>query len=496
MPAKPKPILTKTDFPLPAEKKALSEGLLRERKINLEYNAGVTKLQVFFGAAMSWLKRNALDLPNLVNQILGQGVLSLLNFNWNASDAQIDAQIQGQYEAMFENAGEALGFFACSKLALGGAKMLIPKVGDSVYKLASEEMNEEQREELYGLLNQVLMSQTQVIGSLIYKNIRAWIKSPEIAGLLPGGMQSALKSWGNGEPWTIYQEIEERIEQIPYPFNLFAEGAFEGCIEGYSSAIALISVSLRDVLNQRKLPQKTIELKIDKNSDEPPLLFTAPAAEAIQAAENTANLAKFLIGREAAYEAQIPQLPAGFAEEREFWVKVRFRNQEKPPWTRNGEKAQSWEYFIPNPKLPISWADTKEATRFLRANYFGAHRATLTFTNRRQIQIFGATEEEAQERAEDLAKLSSGEIQFISVSRSRWRKNDGVLSAVSPSRCYPTEIFLYKKKYINFISTDPADNRNVRTETRTGRRFIVQEQMAQLWLEEQPDSSFSQFPLF
>lgn len=189
------------------------------------------------------------------------------NFNWNATDEQLDASIRSKWTALAGQLGgtlgNAFGYLACG--ILPGAVIFVfnQPLGAYVLKNVTEEFLEEFTENLGALLRSALILGTQILLTEVYKSARKLIKSQsKLVGKLFGkNAEKAVQAWGEkgSKPWSFAQGTEDFLD------NTFGEGAMrelaeefleeadEACIEaGYIVANSVDTWLSAEMLAQRE----------------------------------------------------------------------------------------------------------------------------------------------------------------------------------------------------------------------------------------------------
>jgi hypothetical protein len=178
------------------------------------------------------------------------GVVSLLNFNFNMTDEQLEGEIQSAQDNLWATAGSSFGSLLGTTLCgiVPGAAI----VRFNPAKLAAiKEVNEELYEEVMPQIKSLIMSTVKVIQTItftkLYKNVRKMIKSqsPFIRSLSPS-LADAIDKWGapGSKPWTINSAVEEKIEQIEDKgLRAFAENAWEDFVDSCTESLFVLSTA-------------------------------------------------------------------------------------------------------------------------------------------------------------------------------------------------------------------------------------------------------------
>jgi hypothetical protein len=178
------------------------------------------------------------------------GAVRLLNFNWNATDVQLDAQVKVAQNNLWGVAGATLGTLLGTTLCgiIPGAAVV--RVNPA--KLAAiKEVDEELYEEIMPAVNSLIMATVNVARTKafteIYKNTRQWIKSqsPFLRNFSPF-WADVVDAWGaeKSQSWTINSAIEKSIESISDAgIKNFTENLWEEFVDSCTEALFVFSTA-------------------------------------------------------------------------------------------------------------------------------------------------------------------------------------------------------------------------------------------------------------
>jgi hypothetical protein len=225
------------------------------------------------------------------------GTTYLLNFDFNATDEDMEKRLEQLELALYGQLGElvgtTLGWAICGYLP--GLTLL--KFNEALAWHILKEVNEEALDEILGELGSFAVFvrnwQSQKFFTRMYCAVRALIKNAanESSDTLAGGfielffnkfpnLKKAAKTWGNkgSQPWTISRAIEDAVEKIPNEkFREFLENALESlgdsCVEaGYIVAGSIDAWHYQQKLNKNQVlgEEKTVEIILNRDiKDEP-----------------------------------------------------------------------------------------------------------------------------------------------------------------------------------------------------------------------------------
>ncbi|MEH1799391.1 MAG: hypothetical protein V7L13_09510 [Nostoc sp.] len=192
------------------------------------------------------------------------------NFNWNATDEQLNASIKAQWTALAGQIGGALGnafgYIACGILPGMAIAVFNEPLGAVVLAKVGEEFLEEFLENLGALFNSALRLGTQILLTETFKNVRKFIKSnSKLVGKLFGkNAEKAVQAWGsaNSKPWSFASANEEFLDKTfgsegawREAAEEFQEEADEACTEaGYVVANAVDTFLGSQMLGRERTP--------------------------------------------------------------------------------------------------------------------------------------------------------------------------------------------------------------------------------------------------
>lgn len=192
------------------------------------------------------------------------------NFNWNATDEQLNASVKAQWNAIAGqiggSLGNAFGYIACGILPGMAISVFNEPLGAVVLAKVGEEAAEELLENIGSLMNTALRLGTQIVLTETYKSVRKLIKSnSKLVGEIFGkNAKKAVDAWGgrDSKPWSFASATEDFLDRTfgsdGIMRNLaeeFLEEADEACIEaGYVVANAVDTYLSAQMLAREKTP--------------------------------------------------------------------------------------------------------------------------------------------------------------------------------------------------------------------------------------------------
>lgn len=438
-------------------RKVASTTLAKEGGIWDKFLGILGKITPFLGGIWAWFTRGGRTIGSWIAQIFGGGALALLQFNWNQSDADIDAQIKATNLAVVGNWGEAFGSLLAGVVVLG-TTYVIPKIGPIIAKMAAFDIGSEIYDDFDSALRITMSSGILNSARNAYKNIRAYIKGP-IGNLLGANKPAFLDKWGTGgKPWTIYGAIQEQIENIPNEYiQTFVEDGFDSAVEKWFSFVSIVGMRVDDFVTlqaqgneYQKGNERKVEVVVDPdNKQAAPLVLYGRESALVPAISTVVAQAQYFYGKEiieSKYRLQFSRSKT--SENRERSLLVVFRNQPEPPWRRPGTQFREWSYSVPNPKQGLSFAQIKLACGGTSGRYFfGRWRANANLPSGK-ISIYANTMIAAENRRDGLLSLSTDgdNSKSLTVSEVKYRVN-GANYLPEPEPCYPILAILRVRRF-------------------------------------------------
>lgn len=352
-------------------------------------------------------------------------------FDWNATDAAIQSQIDSNNKAIVTAAASALGTtlgwsvmrlanlwvgrFGGKSKAAAARGIKVPVLSARVGLALAEEGNEEIRSSVYQFLTtarQAMISNT-LLSAVLTARRNEWF-----------GMSSVTTAMADG---SIANQIEEKIEKLPEFWRQPAEELLESFEEAIIDAGYVVSFQVDDHVAaakaaQSEQPVRTIEVEF-KDSDEK-LTFSGPQELVKQAVVNA------LATREVLADRDVGQV-LGYPITEQEWnpklqlrqLKITYSSRSKAPWwvepkqrssnyqTGNNtnakketqKRARRADITIPDVKPGLTWQEIKAAAgTYQRGNFL----VSMMLESGRDMQIWAATPQEGRQTLLRLAKLS------------------------------------------------------------------------------------------
>lgn len=347
-----------------------------------------------------------------------QNVQFAINFDFGASDAALEAQLKGQWNAYAAQlggvVGNSLGWVLCGVIPGAFLVKFNAVMGARVLK----EVGEEALDEIAGNINFLVQAGTRNLARAgfirQFQNLRRWLNNPThpLHYLLP---ESLREAWATGRSWTIAQQIENRIETIEnQAWQNFVEEFWEetgdACIEaGYVVAGALDTF----IAEQRQAKAEQV-LEVTPNREYPREKFILAGPE--NELRSTLPLAianyEILDQRDVGIVSALDPAQL-FAKSMplELYCKIEFRSD-------RGNEGPRPSYQISSVKRSRidDYAFIRQICGGENGYLWGRWKAIAQMNDGHTITSFAASESLAESRVRDLAQLSDSEIQTINVT--------------------------------------------------------------------------------
>ncbi len=388
------------------------------------------KLARFAGWAFGALCR-FFDLSfDRIWDVIVEAYFAIKYFDWNATDAELERQIEQNNQRILNIAAEALGeqlgfgavrianFFIGRMFGKKGAekaaKIKVPVLSARVGLALAEEGQEEAVANLRRVLTTTMSAQVSnaFISSVLYARRNKLF-----------GFDSITKPQSNG---SIAQKIEEKIEQLPQWMRQPVENLIEGFEDGIIEAGYVVATTIDDHVaamrySERNSYRRTVEVTTQKGSEEK-LTFVGTQKDVQQQMSMTMYGTFPLIqNRDIGeyfgnpIEEQIrlrPQLRT---------LKIHYCEYDKPPFTRKSKHGKRVEISVPDCKPGITWRELKMICRPFQS---GDVWVTCKLKNGRQMHGWFVSEREGIKTITELSQLSTESLDADSFRASKGVFND------------------------------------------------------------------------
>ncbi|MBD2571352.1 hypothetical protein [Anabaena lutea] len=396
------------------------------------------------GGIISWLWNGAGRIVGLIGAFLTGIVFSAVaiwdlivssaqfmwNFDWNMTDQSIDEQIQQSWNNLAGmlggTLGNAFGYLACGVLPAATIFAFNEPMGAYIFANVAEELQEELVGNISNLARYTFMSGVQTLLLWSFKNLRKWLKNnPGLLAIVFGEekAQAMAKSWGSSgsKPWSFAKAVENAVESIPNEavrnfVEEFLEEAWEGCVEaGYVVAGGIDSYISKQKLARQQVPvlgdEKYVEITPDRSNENERIILAGPEQILKGNIIQTMSSYQLIENRDVGSLVGMPADDYLRAKPQSLRVIVSFFSVQKPPYISKNARLVTATYAIPDVKTSkLDWETIKLACGGANGYMWGRYRCTGILDNGRQMQVMGATPDEAEDRLKALLTLSNAQL--------------------------------------------------------------------------------------
>lgn len=396
---------------------------------------------------------------------------TLVNFNWNASDAELKSAI-GQQNVTIASvwgsaAGGAFGWGVAISIGYGITYYCPVVAGGVLAKAITTGVLPEAGEEVSALfesaIKQTANSLTTQVVYAGFMGLRRALRtgSETLAFAMGDEKYNVFKEQKSQPRWTIAEKWEDFVEWLPLgqAFKAFIESFVDEAWDGFTEAGYLIAAELDAAVAQAKAGsqiangmERVITIQPDKRVDGEVIAITGREEHLKPHIQSYINTHRLVQNRDI---GQIVGMPAedwyrGKPQRRKMTIV--FKDVEKPPYYKRGSGIKSATYTIPDPKPTLSWERIKRATK---AYNWGKFRCTANLDNGRQMAVYGASPQEAEEKLKDLLELSTAEIVTLSVTEE---KDRNIKLKKDTTRMYPaTGTMLVRRPSLDTVGRTDLD---------------------------------------
>ncbi|WKT80721.1 hypothetical protein QYC27_10535 [Thermosynechococcus sp. PP45] len=410
------------------------------------------------------------SLTSLVSWVQA-GTYFIWTFNWSMTDQEIAQQIEsakvGIASLLGGAAGELAGYLTCGATAGGLLYVFNPQMAAYVLKELGEEGLEEFLGYIYSLASTTFQTSAYFAFVKLYQSNRALFHLwRDLAGTALDSVVPGQLSWteyvkqrqADGGYLSFAGFIEESVETLnPVAaafFEEFFEEVFEGCFEALyvvgGSAEAWIAEQRvqQQIQAQQKVVQVIPNREIEKES-----VILAGDTQSLKPAI-TSVLATYQLVENRDVGAIVGQPVPDYlaANPQSLRIIIEMMSVREPPWTdlqRGGRRAKRVTIAVPDlDRTKLDWEKIKFAVGGENGYLYGRFRATAFLSNGRQMAVYCASEEEAEQLMARLLTLSQAELLRLSITEEKREgelaKRPGLLKQVV--RVYPAYFTILNRR--------------------------------------------------
>jgi hypothetical protein len=366
-------------------------------------------------------------------------------FDWNQTDQNIKQELESNNTLIAGALGTLAGTSLVWLTGIGvsvGLSFKFPVVAGRVALALAEEGGQEIRATLTNLImvSRNVAVQNFILSSMLTaRKYRLFNQEPVLT---------------EKKPWTIANEIEEKIESITNAklkafANNFVDAVEDSVIEmGYVVAFTLDDhFASQQRASQDALGQtRTVNLTPDTQVENEQLIIQAPQELIIPTIQNAMANHQMIHNRDVGQIVGMPETDYLTPRPQRRKLKIIFRSVASPPWkdATTGKRAKTVEINVPDVKAGLTWT---ELTTTIKAFTWGSTRVTAELSNGRQITVYGATDVEAKTQITKLLALTN-----LTILRTTQGTEDNPLiwKKKLPTQVYPA----YAKLMLGDIGLD------------------------------------------
>lgn len=402
------------------------------RKLDLKAGAIVAKNPQtgWFGTVIDWGKKfvgfvlGALKWIGVSFQSAWGWLMSvkrtLMNFDWNMSDAAIDKAIAQKWVQF----GGVLGGFAGQivgwGVSAGATKAILGTINPMLAVAVTTSLKREAVEELFGELNGFLrQSANLAMGAFFlwaYKGLR-WVSDKM-------GERMGIPKPDRSKPNILSQEFTKARIKIfgddDTFLGNFAEEFFEELDESITEAGFVVANELDSYYAQKSQGNYIVELKPERESDE--VLKLAGTHDQLESAiPQVLNNIQVIGNRDIGIVTGLDDTDLqAKVKPSEIIITITWYNKPKPPYTDKavkiaslGEKLIKREYSICDVnRSKLDWNTIKIASGGSNGFTTGETLCRARLNNGRRMMCLGGSQGEAQQIVESLCQLTNAEILY------------------------------------------------------------------------------------
>jgi len=365
-----------------------------------------------------------LDFSSLWDTIVN-AYFVIKDFDWNASDKEIEKMIEANNQAIATRAaaslGEQLGFgvvrlanFFLGKAAQAASSIKVPVLSARIGLALAEEQNDEAMAAVRSFLGaaSVALVSNQFLSSILYLRRNELFGQKSITNDdLPNG--------------SISEKIEQKTEKLPEFWREPARAFIDGFEDGIISAGYVVATEIDDVVAALRFsqndrgPMRKIELIPDPENPEEVLEIDAPQGAMTEVIPQVLTTYKQIRDKDIGQFLGEPITGGERAKPSGRFLQITFSSASRPPfWSKKaGAKTKIASITIPDAKPSISWADLQSIPEFTSGEYH----CHAKLDNGRMVAVWAASEGQGRRFLEDMV----GRFSKASIVQGSFRASKG-----------------------------------------------------------------------
>lgn len=432
----------------------------------------------------------------------------VMNFNWNATDKELDARLKQDMARLGGlvggTLGNAFGWLLCGVVPGLVIYKFNPLLGLKVLKDVGEEGLEELAFNLATLVRSVLASAATRIVIESYKGMRRFLKAwandqaniPLGANVNAGlkflevlvpGIKGKIKRWGEegSKPWTFAKARDELIEKLPDGFieefaEEFVEETWDACVEALYVVAADVDQWMLEQQIEKEFkngPEEVVEIRPNRENEEEKIVLAGPQELIKPIIAQTMVQHQMLDERDLGLWVGEPLRKTMIAPPFPIMLRVILSDREG---ILNGAKRV--QITVPDVKREkLGWNDIKAAVGGPNGYMWGPWRTNARLDGGSEIHVYTASEQEGLDLITRMAIFSQQEIVGITSVRER---REGARRRLDTLQKQPTRIYPYG---FTILNQQKVLNEEAGTATLSGVYQRRKTSIIPLWTDTQPD---------
>lgn len=390
----------------------------------------------------------------------------IMNFNWNATDKELEA-ILNSYRGVFGSVlggtlGNFLGWASC-----GGTLGVViysfnPLLGVKVLL----EVGEEGLQELAANLTRTVQTMANFVAAwALIEGFKGWrrlakylVNNPEdptakmFRKVVGTNGVKAIKEWGEkgSKPWTFAQKRDEWIESFPDGFTEnFVEEFFEEFWDACVESFYVVAGNVDEYIAEQQIekiakfgPEEVVEIVPNRDVPEEKIVLAGPQELIKPVIVQTMTQHQLLDNRDVGMWVGEPVREA--MKSPPMTIQLRIIMSSKEATVVGAKRVQITIPAVNRAKL--DWADIKARVGGVNGYLWGRYEASAQLSGGHNMRIWAATDAEAVDRITQLAWFSEEEIVGITV---REEKREGARKTIDALYKQATRVYPYGMTIIN-----------------------------------------------
>jgi hypothetical protein len=396
-------------------------------------------VQQFFGLVSGALGFGQWGLSTLISH-LQQGTQYLWNFNWNASDADLNQQIKSAEEALAGliggGLGNLLGYTTCGIAPSAGVMVFNPAMG--LYLL--KEVGEEALEEAAGYAATIIQSSFFLTMNKMFtdsfKSNRAFYNlvvnyaGTALANIIPGDLSwQQYRQQRAGRGLVSFADfVEESLETLPAPERNFWEQFLEESADACWEALYVMAGSIDNWIAQQRAardillgPERKIEVQPNRLIDSERIVLAGPENLLKTELVTTLSHYQLLDNKDVGQFVGQPAEDYALANRMGLRIKILMHPYPQPPFYRGVRiKPRVVTFNVPDvQRSKLDYEQIRAACGGSNGYLWGRFCAIAKLDNGRQMHAWGASANEAEAQFKRLLSLSEAKLVKLTIHEEK-----------------------------------------------------------------------------